>query len=85
MTIAAVVPEEKKGKFDEYEIKDAMHALMKAEEVKANPKLLALVMKEVQKKKKAITSIEQIRAESNGEISDSSEENEEVDEVEKDS
>jgi len=41
--------------------KEAMHHLMKAEEIKADPKLMALVEKEIATHKKKIKSISDIR------------------------
>lgn len=51
----------KKKKIEEYEVDSACEALMRAEEIKGNPELMALVQKKLSKKKKAIKSIQDIR------------------------
>jgi hypothetical protein len=53
-------PKKKEG-FEEYEIKGALDDLMRAEEHKANPKLMAAVHKHAHKKKKALSSISELR------------------------
>lgn len=51
----------KMGEYDEYECKEFANILLKAEEIKADPKKLAAAQKHLKAQKKAITSIEQIR------------------------
>jgi hypothetical protein len=57
-----VVAKEKKDKYDEWEIRNAVDTLIRAEEIKANKKLVALAQKELDKRKKAINSIDDLRA-----------------------
>lgn len=52
---------EKKKKYEDYEIEEAVRTLMRAEEIKADPALMKCCMKEVSKKKKAISSIAQLK------------------------
>ena len=52
----------KKKKIESYEIDSAVDALMRAEEIKGNSALMALVQKKLASKKKAITSLEDLRA-----------------------
>lgn len=51
---------EKKG-FDKYEVESFTRTLIEAEEIKADPKKMAAVKKELSKKKKAINSIDDLR------------------------
>lgn len=55
-----VKPGEKK-KIDQYEVEDAVRTLIRAEEVKGNAELMKLVGAEVNKKKKAINSIADLK------------------------
>ena len=57
--------ENKDGSDKDYEAKDAMDTLMRAEEHKQNPDLMKRVHKHVQRKKKAIRSIQDLRDLSN--------------------
>jgi hypothetical protein len=54
--------DEKDKGFDEWEIKNAYEAFTKVEEIKKNPKLLKEVQKYAESAKRAITSIEQLKA-----------------------
>lgn len=47
---------------DEWEVKDAADTLMKAEKIKKDKKIMPHVYKHLKTHKKAITSIEQLRA-----------------------
>lgn len=51
----------KKKKIEDYEVDSACEALMRAEEIKGNKELMALVHKKLSKKKTAIKSIQDIR------------------------
>lgn len=53
--------EGKKKKIEDYEVDGACEALMRAEEIKGNPEMMALVQKKMAKKKKAIRSIQDMR------------------------
>lgn len=56
------IPKHTPGKtYEPYEIENAANHLMAAEHVKMNPELHAHAMKHLDKTKKAITSIQQIR------------------------
>lgn len=53
------------NKYDEYAVKDAADTMMRAEEHKSDPKMMELVGKHLNKKKKhihKITSIKELRA-----------------------
>lgn len=52
---------EKMGKFDKYECEEALRTLTKAEEIKADPELMAQVQKLAEKQKKAISSIADLK------------------------
>ena len=55
-----ISPDKKgKKKYDDWEIDDAVHTLMKSEEIKGNPQLMGLVSSRIKEKKKEITSLEQ--------------------------
>lgn len=65
MEVSSPVQEDKKkmyGKYDEYEIKDAVRTLMEAEEIKADSEKMKYVKQCIEKKKKAINSIADIKA-----------------------
>lgn len=73
MTVAAVEP--KKDSIDKYEVEDAVRTLLRAEEIKADKKLMALVGPEISKKHKAISKISsmaQLRDKANGAVDDQS-------------
>jgi len=50
------------GKYEEYEIKDAVRTLMEAEEIKADKEKMKYVRMCIAKKKKAINSIDDLRS-----------------------
>ena len=52
------------GGYEDYEVDCAASDLLRAEEVKQDPELFKLAMDKLQSKKKAITSIEDLRAKS---------------------
>lgn len=52
---------DKKG-FDEFEVKDALHTLIKAEKIKNDSKLMAEVQKLAKSEKKAISSIAELKS-----------------------
>jgi hypothetical protein len=56
-----VKPEGKKKKYEEYEVDSAVETLIRAEEIKHNPPLMALVQKKIAKKKRAISSIDDLK------------------------
>lgn len=59
-----VVPADKlanDGDFDEYELKEACETLAKAEEIKANPKLMKALQPLLEKKQKAYSSLAELR------------------------
>lgn len=60
MPAKASAPGESKEPHD-YEIEDAANTLMKAEEIKKNKKLMPHVHKHLQKKAKAISSVQGLR------------------------
>lgn len=47
--------------FEQYELEDACHTLQKAMEIKHNPALMAAIAPMLDKKKKAINSIDDLR------------------------
>ena len=47
--------------FEQYELEDACHTLQKAMEIKHNPALMAAIQPMLDKKKKAINSIDDLR------------------------
>lgn len=51
----------KKNGFDKYEIESMTRTLIEAEEIKADPKKMAAVKGELDKKSKAISSIQDLR------------------------
>lgn len=53
---------EKMGTFDKYEVENACDTLLRAEEIKKNPELMAEVSKIIDKKHSAITSLKGLRA-----------------------
>lgn len=53
---------EKMGKYDKYEIENCMDTLIRAEEIKQDPEKMKQVSKLMGKKKKAISSIDDLRA-----------------------
>lgn len=55
------VKEPEKKEFDRWEIDDAVRTLVRAEEIKADPKLMAACSKALAKQKKAIDSVDQLR------------------------
>ena len=60
--IAISVGEKKKdGEYDKYELESACDTLTRAEEIKADKKLMKALGPYLEKKKKAITSIEELR------------------------
>ncbi len=52
--------EPEKPKYDEWEIKDAVRTLVRAEEIKADTELMALVTPELNKQMKAINNAAEI-------------------------
>lgn len=52
---------EKEGEFEKYEIEDAVRTLIRAEEIKQDPKLMAACTSHLEKQKKAINSISGLR------------------------
>ena len=52
--------EPEKPKYDEWEIKDAVRTLVRAEEIKADTELMALVTPELNKQVKAINNAAEI-------------------------
>lgn len=54
-------PKKKKG-YDDYEIEDAVRTLIRAEEIKQDPKLMKACSSDLAKKVKAIKSVAQIKA-----------------------
>lgn len=52
---------EKENKYDKYAVECAAKTLMEAEEIKKDPKMMALVGKELDKKKAHIGSIQDLR------------------------
>jgi hypothetical protein len=50
-----------KKKYEDYEVKEAADTLMKAEEIKGNKELMACVHPHLASKKKAISSISDLR------------------------
>jgi len=54
--------EGKNKKIEDYEVDSAMEALLRAEEIKGNPEMMALVQKKLASKKQAITSLEDLKA-----------------------
>ena len=61
-TSEAMNKPEKKNGFEKYEIEGACDTLLRAEEIKQNPKLMAEVLKQMGKKKKAYDSIASLKA-----------------------
>lgn len=66
MEIEVEVSKEKKdkkeyGKYEKYEVESWASTLMKAEEIKANPEKMKYVKMCLDKKKKAISSIDDLR------------------------
>jgi hypothetical protein len=55
-----VSQEPKKPKYDEWEIKEAVRTLIKAEEIKQNKELMVFVAPELEKQSKAIKSAAEI-------------------------
>ena len=55
-----VSQEPKKPKYDEWEIKDAVRTLIRAEEIKQNKELMSFVAPELEKQSKAIKSAAEI-------------------------
>lgn len=55
-----VSQEPKKPKYDEWEIKDAVRTLIRAEEIKQDKELMAFVAPELEKQSKAIKSAAEI-------------------------
>lgn len=53
--------EEKKDEYPEYEVCAAVDTLLKAEEIKQNPELMALVKEKMDKKKSAINSLSKLK------------------------
>ena len=51
-----------KGGFDEFEVKDALHTLMRAEKIQKDAKLMAAVQKYAKQEKAAISSIADLKA-----------------------
>lgn len=51
----------KKKKYEDYEISGAHDTLIRAEEVKQDPELMAHVLKHHKKKKKALTSLDELK------------------------
>lgn len=51
----------KDHKYDDWAVKSAMETLMRAEEIKQDPKMMKLVSAHLKKQKKAIRSIEDIK------------------------
>lgn len=49
-------------KYDQYAVQSAMDTLIRAEEIRADAKMMGLVQKELSKKKKAINSIADLKA-----------------------
>lgn len=49
------------GDYDEYELKEACETLAKAEEIKANPKLMKALQPLLEKKQKAYASLSDLR------------------------
>lgn len=70
--------------FEQYEIDSAARTLLEAEEIKMNPKLMKHVLKQLAKKKKAISSLDELRAKANNFSEDESMPEEKDDEKEKD-
>jgi hypothetical protein len=56
------VEEESEKKYDKWEVDCAVNDLLRAEEIKANPELMKLVLEKMADKKKAISSIAELRA-----------------------
>lgn len=52
---------EEETKYDKYAVECAARTLMEAEEIKQDPKMMKLVQAHMTKKKKAITSIQDLR------------------------
>lgn len=48
-------------KYDDYRVRDAVDTLMRAEEIKQDPKMMKLVHAEMQKKHKAIKKVSSIK------------------------
>ena len=65
LEIKAGGEESKKG-FDKYEIDDAVRCLMQAEEIKANPELMAEVAKKINVKKAQISKLSDLVAAKKG-------------------
>ena len=55
-----VTQEPKKPKYDEWEIKDAVRTLIRAEEIKQDKELMSFVAPELEKQSKAIKSAAEI-------------------------
>ena len=54
--------EEGKKKIESYEVDNAVDCLLRAEEVKRNKPLMKLVLKKLDDKKSAITSLQELRS-----------------------
>lgn len=80
--------DEEKEKYSEWRVRDAVETLMRAEEVKADSKMMALVKAEMAKKGNAIkriTSLKELRAAAGRKPKSESMESEGVDETKEES
>jgi hypothetical protein len=59
---AAVPKTEKIGGIDKWEVENALETLLKAKEIEHNPKLMAALAPLLKKKRKAIESLDDLRA-----------------------
>ena len=57
-----IMMDEKESKYDDYKVQCAADDLIRAEAIKADPKMMKLVAKKLEEKKKQINSIDGLRA-----------------------